>query len=54
VPTQGARLTAFGDAEMIRELFMALLLLALLVPIVAWLDSKPRLSVQQIEASLAK
>jgi hypothetical protein len=40
-------------AEMIRELFMAFVLLSLTVAAVAWYSGGSRLSVQQVEASLA-
>ena len=44
------------DSEMIRELFIALVLLIITVAATAWLNGGPRLSVQQVqvEASLAK
>jgi hypothetical protein len=38
---------------MIRELFMAFVLLSLTVAAVAWYSGGSRLSVQQVEASLA-
>jgi hypothetical protein len=39
---------------MIRELFIALVVLFLTVTVVAWFSAGPRLSVQQVEASLAR
>jgi hypothetical protein len=39
---------------MIRDLFLALVMLILTVTATAWLNGSPRLGVQQIEASLAR
>jgi hypothetical protein len=39
---------------MIREIFIALVLLSLTVSIVAWYSAGSRLSVQQVEASMAR
>jgi hypothetical protein len=39
---------------MIRELFIATVVLIITVTATAWLNGGPRLSVQQVEASLAK
>jgi hypothetical protein len=39
---------------MIRELFIAFVLLSLTVTVVAWYSGGIRLSVQQVEASLAR
>lgn len=39
---------------MIRDLFIALAVLILTVTATAWLNSSPRLSVQQVEASVAR
>jgi hypothetical protein len=41
-------------AEMIRDLFIAFVMLVLTVAATAWGNSGPRLSVQQVEASLAR
>ena len=46
--------TIEGGAEMIRDLFIALMILILTVTATAWLNGGPRLSVQQVEASLAR
>ena len=46
--------TIEGGAEMIRELFIAFVMLILTVTATAWLNSGPRLSIQQVEASLAR
>jgi hypothetical protein len=48
--------TIQGDAEMIRELFLAFMVLIITVAATAWLNGGPRLSAQQVqvEASLAK
>jgi hypothetical protein len=48
--------TIKGDSEMIRELFIAFVVLIITVAATAWLNGGPRLSVQQVqvEASLAK
>ena len=46
--------TIEGDAEMIRDLFIAFVVLFLTVTATAWLNVGPRLSVQQVEASLAR
>jgi len=39
---------------MIRELSVAFVLLSLTVTVAAWFSSGPRLSVQQVEANLAR
>jgi hypothetical protein len=39
---------------MIRDLFIAFVMLVLTVAATAWVNSGPRLSVQQLEASLAR
>ena len=39
---------------MIRELFIGFMVLSLTMTLAAWFGSGPRLSVQQVEASLAK
>jgi hypothetical protein len=39
---------------MMRELFIAFLMLSLTVAVAAWLGGGPRLSVQTIEASLGR
>jgi hypothetical protein len=39
---------------MIRELLVAFVVLIITVTAIAWLDGGPRLSVQQVEASLAR
>ena len=39
---------------MIRELFIAFVVRSLTVTVAAWFGSGPRLSVQQVEASLAR
>ena len=39
---------------MIRDLFIALVVLTLTVAATAWVNSGPRLSVQQVEASMAR
>ncbi len=39
---------------MIRDLFIAVAVLILTVTATAWLNSGPRLSVQQVEASVAR
>jgi hypothetical protein len=39
---------------MIRELFMALLLLSLAVTVALWFGGGPHLNVQQVEANLAR
>jgi hypothetical protein len=39
---------------MIRELFTAFVVLIMTVTATAWLNGGPRLSVQQVEASLAR
>jgi hypothetical protein len=39
---------------MIRDLFIAIVMLSLTVAATAWVNSGPRLSVQQLEASLAR
>ena len=48
----------WGSAEMIRDLFIAfvVLILTLILTVTAttWLNVSPRLSVQQVEASLAR
>lgn len=41
-------------AEMIREIFVALMLLSLTVSLVAWYSAGSGLSVQQVEASMAR
>jgi hypothetical protein len=41
-------------AEMIRELFIAFVVLSLTVTVAAWFGSGPRLSVQQVEANLGR
>lgn len=44
------------DSKMIRELFIALMMLIITVAATAWLNAGPRLNVQQlhVEASLAE
>jgi hypothetical protein len=42
------------DTAMIRELFTAFVVLIMTVTATAWLNGGPRLSVQQVEASLAR
>ena len=39
---------------MIRELFIALVLISLTVTVAAWFSGGPGLSLQQVEASLAR
>ena len=39
---------------MIRELFIVFVMLSVTMTVAAWFGSGPRLSVQQVEASLAK
>jgi hypothetical protein len=39
---------------MIRELFIAFVVLSLIVTVAAWFGSGPRLSVQQVETNLGK
>jgi hypothetical protein len=39
---------------MIRELFIAFVVLSLTVTVAAWFSSGPRLSVQQVEANLGR
>ena len=46
--------TIEGGAEMIRDLFIAVVMLILTVTATAWLNGGSRLSVQQVEASLAR
>jgi hypothetical protein len=46
--------TIEGGAQMIRDLFIAFVMLILTVAATAWINSGARLSVQQMEASLAK
>ena len=46
--------TIEGGAEMIRDLFIAFVVLILTVTATTWLNVSPRLSVQQVEASLAR
>ena len=46
--------TIEGGAEMIRDLFIAFVMLILTVTATVWVNSGPRLSVQQVEASLAR
>jgi len=43
-----------GGVEMIRELLIAFVVLIITVTATAWLNGGPRLSVQQVEASLAR
>jgi hypothetical protein len=42
-----------GVAEMIRDLFIALLIMIVAVTATVWVNSGPKLTVQQVEASLA-
>jgi hypothetical protein len=46
--------TIEGGAEVIRELIIAFVVLIITVTATAWLNGGPRLSVQQVEASLAR
>ena len=46
--------TIEGGADMIRDLFIAFVVLILTVTATTWLNVSPRLSVQQVEASLAR
>ena len=39
---------------MIRELFIALVLISLTVTVAAWFNGGPGLSIQQVEASVAR
>lgn len=43
-----------GGREMIRELFIAFVLLSLIVTVTAWFRGGPQLSVQKVEANLAR
>jgi hypothetical protein len=55
-PNQAPAGTIKGDSEMIRELFIAFVVLIITVASTAWLNAGPRRNVQQVqvEASLAK
>ena len=46
--------TIEGGAEIIRDLFIAFVVLILTVTATTWLNVSPHLSVQQVEASLAR